>query len=181
MDYFIKKRFSFWLVLFLLIVNVAAISTILYRIYSDNSSSASASGNSEAGKMITSELGLNATQKDLFSGINNNYNEESQKILDQLTDKRSEMLAELSEGNPDTSILHTIAKDIGELHTTLKLLTIQNFLELKKICTEDQQQQLSKMFNDMLECEGHFKGYGKQYRHRYRHGQGEGKGWQKKN
>jgi Spy/CpxP family protein refolding chaperone len=181
MDYFIKKRFSFWLVFFLLVVNVATITTILYHIYSDKTTASPATVNNGVGKIITTELELNAQQKDMFSSINDVYNGKSKAVLDQLTDKRSEMLAELGEENPDTLILNTIANDIGELHAVLKLLTIENFLELKKICTPDQQQQLSKMYNDMLECEGHFKGYGKQYRHRYRHGQGEGKGWQKKN
>lgn len=181
MDYFLKKRFSFWLVFILLTVNIAAIFTILYHTYSDHSPAASTSVNTGAGKIITSELGLNAEQIDLFTGINKVYTEQSQKILDRLTEKRSEMLAELGEKSPDTSILNAIAKNIGELHTDLKLQTIQNFMELKKICTPDQQLLLSKMYNDMLECEGHFKGYGKQYRHRYRHGQGGGKGWQKNN
>jgi hypothetical protein len=181
MDYFIKKRFSFWLVFFLLIVNVAAISTILYHIYSDKPASSSTEESYSAGKIITNELGLSADQKDMFHSINSSYNQQSQKILDQLTEKRSEMLAELGEENPDTLILNTIANDIGDLHAALKLLTIENFLELKKICTTDQQLQLSKIYKDMLESEGHFKGYGKQYRHRYRKGQGGGKGWQKNN
>ncbi len=176
MNYFLKKQFSFVLVFFLLIINVAAISTILYHIYSEKSTSPTTAVNPDAGKIITGELGLNPDQTDLFQQINSGYNQRSQKILDQLTEKRSEMLSELSEENPDTTILHLLADDIGKLHTNLKLLTIWNFIELKKICTPAQQQQLSKMYNDMMESEGHFKGYGKQYRHRYRHGQGGGKG-----
>ncbi len=181
MDYFIKKRFSFWLVFFLLVVNIATISTILYHIYSDNSVASSPIENNGAGKIISSELGLNEQQKGMFSNINNSYNEKSKPILEQLTDKRSEMLAELSEVKPDTAILKIIAKEIGELHTALKILTIENFLELKNICTEDQQQQLSEMYNDMLQSEGHFKGYGNQYRHRYGRGRDGGRGWQKNN
>jgi hypothetical protein len=181
MDYFLKKRFSFWLVSFLLLVNIAAITTIIYHIYSDKPTSILNEESADASKIITGELGLNTDQKDLFQSINSAYNQQSQKILDQLTEKRSEMLAELGVENPDTSILKIIAKDIGALHTNLKLLTIQNFLELKKICTPDQQQLLAKMYDDMLESEGHFKGFGKQYRHRYRHGQGGGKGWQNNN
>ena len=181
MDYFIKKRFSFWLVLFLLIINIAAISTIIYHIYSDNPAIIKTEINSDAGKIITDELGLNSDQKERFETINRFYNQQSQQILSQLTEKRSEMLAEMGEENPNTPVLHAIAKDIGGLHESLKLLTIDNFLELKKICNPYQQQKLSGMFNDMLESEGHFKGYGKQYRHRYRHGQGGGKGWQKNN
>jgi Spy/CpxP family protein refolding chaperone len=170
MDYFIKKRFSFWLVFFLLVLNIATITTILYHIYSDNTTASSAAENNGAGKIISSELGLSEQQKDLFSKINETYTEKSKPILDQLTDKRSEMLAELSEMNPDTAILKIFAKEIGELHTALKLLTIENFLELKKICSVDQQQQLSEMYKDMLQSEGHFKGYGKQYRHGRRDG-----------
>ena len=181
MNYFLKKRFSFWLVLFLFIINIAAISTIVYHMFTERSTSSTSVENPDAGKIICSELGMNPDQKDTFQGINRTYNQLSQKILEQLTEKRSEMLSELSEINPDTSILNNLAKEIGELHAGLKLLTINNFLELKKICTPDQQQQLSKMFNDMMGSEGHFKGFGKQYRHRYRHGQGGGKGWQKNN
>jgi len=177
MDYFIKKRFSFWLVFFLLVLNIATITTILYHIYSDNAATSTVTVNNAAGKIISTELGLSEHQKDMFSNINNSYSEKSKPILDQLADKRSEMLAELSKTNPDTAILNTTAKEIGELHTALKLLTIENFLELKKICNADQQQQLSEMYNDMLQSEGHFKGYGKQYRH----GRRDGRNWQKNN
>jgi Spy/CpxP family protein refolding chaperone len=179
MNYFLKKQFSFGLVFFLLIINIAAISTILYHIYSEKSTSPTTSESHDVGKIITGELGLTPEQNKLFQDISKSYNIQSQKILDQLTQKRSEMLAELSEEIPDTTILHNLAKEIGELHTKLKLLTINDFLESKKICTPAQQQQLSKLYNDMLETEGHFKGNGKQYRYRYRHGQLGGKGQQK--
>jgi Spy/CpxP family protein refolding chaperone len=181
MDYFFKKRFSFWLVILLLLINIAAISTIIYHIISDKSTTQTIEIKPDAGNIITGELGLSPDQKSNFKNINGNYNQQSQKILDQLTEKRSEMLAELAKDNPDTNLLHTIASEIGHLHTNLKLLTIENFLELKKLCTPEQQIQLSKMFSDMLECEGHFKGMGKQYRYRQSHGQGGGKGWQKSN
>ncbi len=181
MNYFLKQRFSFWLVFFLVVINIAAISTIVYHIISEKSAIQSAEPGIDAGKIINQELSLNTDQRNLFQHVNREYNQKSKKILDQLTEKRSEMLAELAEENPDTSLLHSIAEDIGHLHTDLKLLTIDNFLELKKICTPGQQQQLSKMYNDILDTEGPFKGYGKQYRYRYRHGQGSGKGMQKNN
>lgn len=180
MDYFLKKRFSAWLVIFLLVVNIAAISTILFHIYSGDPSPATVEI-SETGNILFNQLGLDADQKESYQTLNREYNQQSQKILDALTEKRSEMLAELTEEIPDTAILNAIAFDIGKLHTNLKRLTIQNFIGLKKICTPEQQQQLSKMYYDMLECEGHYKGYGRQYRNRYRHGQGGGRGAQKFN
>ncbi len=178
MNYFLKKRFSFWLVLFLLIVNVAAISTIVYHIFSEKAAVQLEESTNGAGQILTRELALNTDQQNFFHKTNMNYNQQSKKILDQLTEKRSEILEVLAEENPDTALLHTLAEDIGHLHTNLKLLTIDNFLELKKICTPQQQQQLSKLYYDMLDTEGPFRGYGMQHRYRYRHGQGGGRGRQ---
>lgn len=181
MDYFSKKRFSLGLVLILLIVNIAAISTMLYHILSERSSAGQKTEIPSASQVLISELKLSDEQRERFQIINQFYNQQSCDIASKLTEKRSEMLTQLGEEAVDTLVLNTIAEDIGKLHTELKLLTIQNFLELKKICTPDQQPLLSKIFEDMLESEGHFKGAGKQYRHRYGSGQGKGRGWQKNN
>jgi|WetSurMetagenome_2_1015567.scaffolds.fasta_scaffold433189_2 uncharacterized membrane protein len=171
MDYFNKKRFSGWLVIGLLIINLAAISTILFHIISEKRTSVETSAQDKTETLFANELGLSKEQNEGFISAMQKYHQHSREILDEMTARRSEMLEELAKQNPDTLVLHTIAGDIGNLHSTLKLLTIDNFLELKKICTPEQEIKLSGMFKEMLETEGHFKGMGRQYRH----GRGGGK------
>jgi len=60
------------------------------------------------------------------------------------------MLNHLSSDNPDSVYLNQLADEFGDLHRDLKLLTIDFYLKLKSISSEEEQEQLYRYFNNIL-------------------------------
>ena len=174
MNYFNKSKLVTWLVIFLIIINITAIFTIVFHIYfSDNSKKVSnRAGNAQT--IIRDELMLSPDQEKKYLVLNKDYDEKSFLITSEMETKRSEMLDELSQSKPNKEKLNNIAQDIGNLHTNLKKLTIENFLAMKNICDSNQCKKLRLLFNDMQKCEGQFCKMGKGGGMRHRYGQKTG-------
>ena len=54
----------------------------------------------------------------------------------------------------DTIILNKLSKDLGNLHTELKNLTIQYYLDMKEVCNEKQKVKLFQLFKTMVNSNG---------------------------
>jgi hypothetical protein len=132
----------------------------------------------DAQTIIRDELKLSPDQEQKYLNLKKDYDEKSSVITTEMETKRSEMLNELSQSNPNTENLNNIAEDIGKLHTNLKKLTIENFLAMKNICDSNQCKKLRLLYNDMQKCEGQFcgMGKGKGIQHRWGQKSGHGKG-----
>jgi Spy/CpxP family protein refolding chaperone len=164
MNYFSKKRFVIWLIGILLLINVAAIGTIIWHSRSNRTAAATATSR-DGVCLIKDELGLTPEQSKLFDDLKQEYSDSSLAILDLLEEKRIEMLKELSADQSDTARLRAIAREIGHLHAGLKQNTINHFLQVKGMCNPRQRQKLSCLYNDMCQCQGPFGDKGRQ-RHR---------------
>ena len=79
------------------------------------------------------------------------------------------MMTEIAKKNPNPEILDNYAYEIGTLHYELKKQTINHFLELKKICNEEQQESLQKLFMQLLNDQDGFRRNPRE-RGRNRHG-----------
>jgi len=179
MNFFLKKQVSAWLVILLLLINIAAILTITYHVYFDKKQQQADAVTADPGKIITKELSLDQAQKKQYQNLQSVFNQESQPIVDQMAEARLGILEELSQPDSDPSKLDSLASIIGDLHYDLKRIMINHLLKVKTICDSSQQGQLKKLIRDMMQSEGAFKGMGRKFQHR--HGKGPGRGWQNKN
>ena len=71
----------------------------------------------------------------------------------------------------DELILSNLAKEVGDLHTELKMITIDFFLGIKKICNPEQSEELLVLFQNLIQNDqapGGRRGEGR--------GQGQGQG-----
>ena len=152
----IKKTLLIGTIIILLVVNISALSTIIYnkkvRAKKQDEISNVQDGIRRQGmrRFLQEELNLSEEQFHEFQDINTNYSRDSRKIAFQMREKRYEMMKEIAKKNPNSENLDQIAQDIGSLHYELKKLTINHFTELKDICTEEQQKILHEMFIQML-------------------------------
>jgi len=178
MNFFSKTRLITWLVIILIVINISAIGTIVYHIYFSSESKQSDSNTKNIQNIIREELGLSPLQEQKYLRIKKEFDEKSSEILIEMKNKRQEMLDELSSADSNPEKLNNIAEDIGMLHTSLKKLTIENFLEMKILCDSDQCLKLRLLYNDMQMCEGQFSGMekGKGMQHRWGQKAGHGKG-----
>jgi 3-methyladenine DNA glycosylase AlkC len=118
-------------------------------------------------KFFREELDLQAEQVNKFRDWNREFNRTGWSITHELEDLRVEMIVELGKENPDQNKLETISNDIGKLHSELKKVTIDYYMNMKAECNEAQQQKLNQIFMSMLKKNEDVKlpgGYGRNRR-----------------
>ena len=151
-----KNKLFIWIIILLLATNLATIGSVLYHVYSDNKTvrePAAELPNEQRTKFLVDQLGLSIEQSDEFRNMNRTFNRTANPITRDLEDLRLQMLDELAKESPDKEKLTVIAEEIGNLHTELKQATIDLYLQMKSICTEDQQTKLYQIFHSMLNQE----------------------------
>ena len=82
-----------------------------------------------------------------------------------------QMLDEMVAENSDTLLLNMLSDSVGILHSQLKKFTYKYYLEMKNICSKDQQKQLEQIFNEMFTNDMPM-GRSGQGGQRWRHGRG---------
>ena len=155
MNYFTKKRLVVLLIVFLLIINVAAISTIVFHRYFISDRVFGEKKIENPVGFMRKALSLDSKQEKIFKSLNSDYQKKSAKTLKSLKMKRVEMLEEISLPDPNIEQLDKIADEIGVLHADLKKQTIKNFLDMKENCTPEQQQKFKQMYRRILMGKGH--------------------------
>lgn len=158
-----KKTLLISGILILVVINISALSTIYYQ--NKIRSKKMEEMRSEQKDMhmrgmrryIQEELNLSEEQYIQFRDIHSAYMISSQEIARELNNRRHEMMYELANDIPNNDQLDQIASEIGNLHYQLKKLTIHHFLELKEICSDDQQEDLQKLFMKLINEQDHPK------------------------
>ena len=141
----------------LIMVNISALFTIVYKNrvkqaefskYTEMQEKVRSEG---MNRFFRDELKLSEEQFSRFREINESNMLKSREIVRRLNELRFEMIMEIAKDNPDNKALDQIASEIGEQHYQLKQNTIGHFMELKAICTPEQQKVLHGMFIEMLD------------------------------
>ncbi|MEE4198369.1 MAG: periplasmic heavy metal sensor [Bacteroidales bacterium] len=177
-----KKHLIIGLIIFLVVVNIAALSTILYRNRNlpqpvDQDYIQFRQRVEEQGmyRFFRDELQLTPEQFNRFREMNEKNRTASRRIARELHIQRVAMVEEISKENPDPGKLDSIAHEIGKLHYELKRNTFEHFLALKAICNEEQQEKLQHMYMRMIDDQGFGQRPGRMNRHPERRGRNEGR------
>ena len=165
-----KNRWMIWAVVILAVMNVTTIITVLYQhkkaakevpvtetvlTMSENASV------KYSGRYFRDELGLTMEQMNRFSEFNPQFRQKVRAINLSLSRKRQEMLSEMSATVCDTAKLDMLSDSIGYLHASLKKHTYNYYLDFRKICDEQQQEKLEKLFKEMFATDIQMGQYGK--------------------
>jgi Spy/CpxP family protein refolding chaperone len=177
MNFFDKNRFAFWILIFLMIINVSALVTFFVSTRKVPNNEILMPGK-KPGSALQSELGLSPDQNKRVNEINSAYKSSSEPIILSIKEKKSELLEELSKDPSDTNQLNSIIQELDLRQNKLQKANIKQFLELKKVCTPEQTRKLSQIYSELYGCEnkgkGSGQGNGKGMKHRHRYGQGGG-------
>ena len=157
-NYFRKMKFAIWIVIILTVTNLATIGTMVYQSYKWNSNHLPTGKQKEHGKsgkfFLQKELNLNPQQEVKYKEFKCNFSSESKAIFGKLEEKRKAMIAEMAGVLPDTMKLYKYSDEIGALHASLKRLQIKHLLELKNICTPEQNLKLDSLYQRLIGPEG---------------------------
>lgn len=151
-----KTQFLIWAVIILFAMNVATVVTIVVsrdrtvKSEATNVQSPPADPDAVRFHFFAQELGLRPDQMDAFRNANRNFNPRVKQLSMQMADMRQDMVNELGKENPDRQKLDSLAAAFGNLHRELKEQTINYYMELRSVCTPEQQHQLHVLFRTML-------------------------------
>lgn len=160
-----KRKILVGLVIILLIINISALSTIMYKNNQVKSRIEKEEflrqeeQNRGMNYFFKNELNLSDEQFESFQTINDKYFKNSHEIAYNLQNNRILLIEEIAKLNPNTKNLDNIAREIGDLHYKLKVNTIDHFMELKSLCNEEQQEKLQHFFFRMIDDQDNNRQY----------------------
>lgn len=165
MNYFKNRNLFIWIIVILLVINVSAITTIIYHVYFFKSTPPSEFISGERPhKFMKKELNLSPEQEKEFSQLKTEFRNNSKEILELLKENRIVIMEELSKTDPDTAKLNQIADEIGFLHTSLKKKSIKHFIDMKNMCDSGQFVRLGRMYKCMIMGEDYKIGKDRQFK-----------------
>ena len=154
-----KYRILIWIIVILVATNLSTIGSFYFHrmIEAKTSETKQEEQTTLPGEQRTrffrDHLTLNDEQLDQFRDINRTFNRTARGIEMNLAQLRVEMITELGTQNPDSAHLNQMAIDVGNNHRELKQVTTTFYLNMKKICSTEQQVKLHEIFQSMLNKE----------------------------
>lgn len=154
-----KYRSLIWIIVILIATNLSTIGSFYYLRMTETKLSETKQDDEKVipgeqrTRFFRDQLNLNAEQLDQFREINRTFNHTARGIETNLAQLREDMINELGTQNPDSTRLSQMAAEVGNNHRELKQVTTTFYLNMKKICTEEQQAKLHELFQSMLNKE----------------------------
>lgn len=151
-----KYRILIWIIVILIATNISTIGSFYYHRITELKATTSKQDEQttlpgeQRTRFFRDELNLDADQINQFREINRTFNRTARGIEMNLAQLREDMIKELGTQNPDSTRLIQIAMEVGNNHRELKQVTTTFYLDMKKICTDEQQIKLHEIFQSML-------------------------------
>lgn len=151
-----KYRILIWIIVILVATNLSTIGSFYYHRITEIKAAQLTQENrtiipgEQRTRFFRDELKLDAGQIDQFREINRSFNRTARNIETNLAQLREDMINELGTQNPDSTRLDQMATEVGNNHRELKQVTTTFYLDMKKICSTEQQAKLHEIFQSML-------------------------------
>ncbi len=157
-----------WLVVILLVTNLATIATVFYHTHQETIAQKGEPETDAPGdrrtRFFKEQLNLSDDQLEPFREANRRFNRHARGISQTMSQLRVDMLDELFADSASRDNLQQIARKVGMQHEDLKMATCDFYLELKSICNDQQRMQLATIFQSLLNSDERVKLPGRQHR-----------------
>jgi Spy/CpxP family protein refolding chaperone len=159
MNYFTKYRILIGVVILLAAINIAILATLGFHHITPKETQTPPPEAEQQGIRIARELNLTPEQNKMYHNLRQTYFMQTQENRIALQQNYGQIMNELSSPNPDTVLLNSLALQIGKLHVEQQHATIDHFLTLQSICSEEQYKRLQQHFKRRMNPEfGHRRG-----------------------
>jgi Spy/CpxP family protein refolding chaperone len=143
-----KNKLLILFLVFLTIINIAALTTIAYHRFHPQRSFHPGDRPETPGSFIKRELGLNEEQAKEFESQAKRFEEEIKPIRDSLEAKRIDLMNEIMAEKPSPDKLSQLSEEIGALHVKLEKRTSMHLLQGKSLLTPEQQKKFFSLFKE---------------------------------
>jgi hypothetical protein len=144
-----RQRIIRWLNIFLLIINISAITTMLLMSGTPSDETASAQFSSD--EFLRKRLNLTDEQYREISEMDAKIFRVYQNIIDMQCENQFKLLNELSKEEPNREVMDSLVVNIGRLHTGLKRQTIKHFTNIRSVVDDEQEKLLEQLLIDMMQ------------------------------
>lgn len=123
------------------------------------------------GRFMEKEIGFDEVQMKNFQNLREEFRTQISPLHKELRTLNSSLIMEATSNKPDTLECTRISRQIGDLHTEIKIITYLHMMQVAKIATPEQMKKLDAFYLEMFSAEpGQRRNHeGGQFRHR--HGQ----------
>jgi hypothetical protein len=157
--FFTKYSVWIWVVLFLLILNISALTTILYRNIRQSRvvthpQSIMHFQRPLPGVYLKDELGLSDEQFTKFIETRNNYQFNAMELNRHINTLKRKYLQELMQNEPDKALIHATIDSVGTMHARLMQETGKYYYQIRQICRDNQVEKLDTFFLRVMQDDG---------------------------
>jgi len=182
MNFFTKHRVLLWILTGLLVVALSVLGSVIYFTWMEQEKIETMQVCSSSCQMLEMELGLDASQNAQLEQILERFREPSEALVSSLRDTRMALMVELRKEQPDTAQIRLLTEEIGANQTSLTALAATQYLQIRSICSPEQQERLCDVYCDLFGCPRAGMGHGKKQDQDQGSGQGQhrhrkGKTW----
>lgn len=153
MSFFTKNRIKNWLLIFLLVTNIATIGTILYHRWSFHKHMQEWQEKNPRQKMkdfINNELGLSAEQKTKIDNERKISDSTRESLMDKMENLRISVYSQFSLTNTDQTIIDSLVNEMSSLYSEANQVGISHNLFMLNNCTPEQKAKLKKKYEEMV-------------------------------
>lgn len=126
--------------------------------------------NRRPGDFICNELNLDSSQTIRFGELKFQHHDTLQKLAAQMKNTRQMLITEMMKESPHDSLLFSLADETGRLHASIKKINIIHYLNIRKICNNEQKVKLDSIFKGIFCCQDKMYGH---HRPKPKHGKCE--------
>jgi hypothetical protein len=146
------NRILLWLNLILILIITSAVVTFLVM-KSAGKKQTDDPGVINSMDMLRKELSLTDAQYKKVLVENDKTVRLYNIVFDMMCETNVAMIEELARQDSDPAVLDSLSRKVGILSASLRRHTTDYFMNLKSICNEDQQNQLTEIFKRMMQLE----------------------------
>jgi protein CpxP len=153
MDIFFKKRFTFWTIILLVILNIATISMLWLnqnRRPGAPPPMRAPKQDQQTLEFLQRELDLTDTQIRQYNQLRQAHEQQTRGLINETRRLKKEMMDEIFNDVPDTTKAMEIAELIGKKQTAIEQITFKHFLDLKELCGKEQVGKLQGLVDEFF-------------------------------
>lgn len=150
-----KINLLYWTIALLLILNLSTIGGLVYHHYQEQAEEPALildvqDDSRLTGRHFRQVIGFDNEQMDAFRKANREFQPAANHIIFTIDSLKLEQFNELKKKTSDSIRLYELAEKIGTQHTALKNVTNRFYLEIKKVCNDDQCHKLEEVFHPLF-------------------------------
>jgi Spy/CpxP family protein refolding chaperone len=149
-----KTRFLIIAMVFLFVINIAALATLSYNRWLKPRPATAESGQSETWQALQKQVDLSPQQSHTMQSLRLSFEQEVESLRQQMWENRNALLEEARNPSPKLDRIDSLIEEIGALQMDIQKRSIRNLLKDKNLLTPRQQEKYFSLFQEHMDGRG---------------------------